>query len=217
MAGIGNDPGGRRRILFYDRDGTRRTIRLGKVSERDANEIKLRIEALNSAAIAGIAVDGETAAWLANKASDKLHRKLVLVGLATPRQPPEAPEQHRLAEFIGDYIKGRTDAKPLTIMNLKLFRDRLTAFFGAERDLATIKRSDADAWLVSLKAKYAAGTVGRTVKGARQFFTAACRADIILRNPFDALKAASYPDKDRQFFVTQEVAYKVLGSCPDAE
>src|SRR5262249_8493920 len=111
----------------------------------------------------------------------------------------------------------RTDAKPQTILNLRMFGDRLLAFFGADRDVATIKRSDADAWAIYLKAKYAPATVGRTIKGARQLFKAACRADILNRNPFEDLKAGAPPDKDRQYFVSQEATQRVLDACPDHE
>ena len=36
MASIGKDPGGRRRILFVAQNGKRRTIRLGKCSQKQA-------------------------------------------------------------------------------------------------------------------------------------------------------------------------------------
>lgn len=37
MASISRDPGGYRRVLFVAADGTRKTIRLGKVSQRLAD------------------------------------------------------------------------------------------------------------------------------------------------------------------------------------
>ena len=91
-----------------------------------------------------------------------------------------------------------------------MFGDRPTAFFGPDRDITTIKRSDADAWTIHLKAKYAPATVGRTIKGARQLFKAACRAEILTRNPFEDLKAGAPPDEDRQCFITQEATRRVL-------
>ncbi len=42
MASICNDDGGLRRILFVDVDGSRKTIRLGKVAKRTAEAGKLR-------------------------------------------------------------------------------------------------------------------------------------------------------------------------------
>jgi len=36
MATIGNDPNGRKRILFVAGDGSRKTIRLGKIDRKNA-------------------------------------------------------------------------------------------------------------------------------------------------------------------------------------
>lgn len=215
MASIGRDSNGRKRILFVNRDGRRQTVRLGKVSLRVAEEVKGKIETLNSNQIAGLGMDGETAVWL-SKIGDDLHGKLAAVGLVAPRAPAEVKE-NRLAEFIDAYIVGRTDAKSNTLMNLRLFRQRLTVFFGGDRDMTTITQADADAWVVYLKTNYAAGTVGRTIKGARQFFKVACRANIIDRNPLEDIKAGSHTDKDRQYFVTVAKTQQVIDTCPDAE
>ena len=43
MASISNDPGGKRRILFFDPNGERKQIRLGKVSKWTAERIKTRV------------------------------------------------------------------------------------------------------------------------------------------------------------------------------
>src|ERR1022692_735862 len=98
MASISRDPNGRRRILFIDRDGDRKTIRLGKVSQRTAEEIKIKLETLNAAKIGAGSLDRETAQWLANLGDD-LHAKLAAVGLAEPRRT--AP---KLGEFLDAFI-----------------------------------------------------------------------------------------------------------------
>jgi integrase len=213
MASISTAPGGSRTLQFVAKDGRRKSIRLGKVSLREAEEIKRRVERLAAAQAANLSLDNETAQWLAGIGND-LAAKLAAAGLVAGRQAAHS----RLGPFIDAYIAQRSDAKPQTLFNLRMFGDRLKAFFGADKLLAEIKRSDADAWLVYLKSKeYAAATIGRTVKGARQLFKAACRAEIIARNPFDDLKAGSNPDKDRQRFITQEDTQRVLDACPDAE
>src|SRR5262245_37572513 len=99
MASVSNDFNGHRRILFVGKDGTRRTLRLGKVSQRIAGEIKTKVEALNAAAIGGFSLDNETAAWV-GKVGDKLHGKLAAVGLVSPREPAEAQEQARLGAWL---------------------------------------------------------------------------------------------------------------------
>ena len=49
MASIGHDQNGLRRILFVcPKDGSRKTVRLGSVSKRDAEAIKIRVERLSA-------------------------------------------------------------------------------------------------------------------------------------------------------------------------
>lgn len=80
MASIVRDPGGRRRILLFDRQKKRRTIHLGKVPQRDAETIRLRIEAILAAQLSGRALDHETAFWVGNL-SGSLAEKLARAGL----------------------------------------------------------------------------------------------------------------------------------------
>ena len=62
MASIINDKNGRKRIQFVAGDGTRKTLRIGKATIRQAQAIKPKIEqlALASTGITGV-VDDETA------------------------------------------------------------------------------------------------------------------------------------------------------------
>lgn len=64
MASISDDPNGRRRILFIGADGQRKAIRLGKVSRRDAESFKLKVEDLVSASITGHAPKDDTSRWV---------------------------------------------------------------------------------------------------------------------------------------------------------
>ena len=50
MASIGREHGGLR-ILFVSPDGKRKTLRLGKVSRRQVEAVKVKVEALLAAAI----------------------------------------------------------------------------------------------------------------------------------------------------------------------
>ncbi len=216
MASIANDPGGRRRILFLDKAGDRKCLWLGKVSKRLADEIKTKVESINTAAIAGCSIDGETAEWL-GKIGNALHAKLSTAGLITPRQTPAQREQTRLGDFLEGYVRGRTDVKPRTRINLDAARRRLVEYFGADTALEEITAGDADAWIIWLKGRYADGTAGRTVNRAKQFFRAAVRREIIGKNPFADAKAPSQVNESRKFFVSLDAAYKVLDACPDAE
>ena len=63
MATIGREENGHKRILFVGDDGSRKTIRLGKCTEKQAEAIKTKIEALVAAIITG-QQDDEVSRWI---------------------------------------------------------------------------------------------------------------------------------------------------------
>jgi integrase len=180
------------------------------VSQRIAEEIKVKVEHLLAATTSGYAIDSDTAQWVTKIGAD-LADKLAAVDLI----PKRASAQ--LKPFLDSLIAERTDIKPNTRRNLQAARDRLVEFFGPEKNLRDINAGDADAWALWLRAKYAKGTTGRTVKRARQFFRAALRKKILGENPFADVKAPSQVNEARKHFVLREDAQKVLDACPDAE
>src|SRR5271170_4065349 len=96
MATIGSDSGGRKRILFVAGDGSRKTVRLGPVSARAAESVRLRIEELASATMNGHPLARDTALWLGG-IGDTLHDRLARAGLVQPR---EAAQAVKLGRFI---------------------------------------------------------------------------------------------------------------------
>ena len=121
MASISRDPNGRKTIQFVASDGKRKSVRLGKVSQRIAEEIKVKVESLNAAVITGCPVDSEPAQWVARLGED-LAGKLAAAGLI-PRRAAA-----KLADFLDGYITRRTDIKPRTRFNLEVCRARLVEF-----------------------------------------------------------------------------------------
>ena len=85
MASISKQPNGRRTIQFVGNDGKRRSIRLGKCSQRLAETVQVKVEHLAAAQATGGALDGETARWVAG-IDDVLHARLAAVGLVHKRQ-----------------------------------------------------------------------------------------------------------------------------------
>lgn len=59
MASIAKDPGGKRRILFVDPldKSKRQTIRLGKMAQRTAEGVKIKVEHLVAARASGHPID----------------------------------------------------------------------------------------------------------------------------------------------------------------
>jgi integrase len=216
MASISTSGNGIRTIYFVAGDGKRKRLRLGKIPDREAVKIKIKVESLNAAVIGGFPLDNETIHWLGTIGS-KLHNRLVVVGLVPTREPAEPRKQTFLGDWLATYIAGRTDVKPNTRRNLQAAEARLVEYFGKDKDIAEITAGDVDGWIVWLKNRYASGTSGRTVRRAKQFFRAAVRRKLIPENPFADAKAPSQVNEARKFFVSLETAYKVLDACPDAE
>ncbi len=211
MASITRQAKGRRIIQFSDANGDRKTIRLGKVNQRTAEAIKLRVENLASAAISGHAVDDETARWVADL-DEVMVDKLAAVGLVARRQ------RARLEAFLDAYIATRCDTKASTQTVYGHTRRNLIEYFGADRPLRNITPGDADDWRLDLiRQGLAENTVRRRCGIAKQFFTAAVRKGLVSRNPFADLKAVIKANTSRMYFVSREEAKAVLAACPDAQ
>ncbi len=212
MASISNQSGGRRLIQFFNPAGQRKTIRLGKVSAKEAEDVRRNVEALNTAAKFGGAPDPDTAAWL-RRITDTIAAKLALVGLIPERQAAT------LGAFIEGYIAKRKDVKPGTLLTWENVRRNLVEYFGADKPLHAITAGCADEfrlWLVTHE-KLADNTVRRRCGMARQFFRAAVRKQLIEANPFDGLAATMRPNPDKFHFVSRADAQKILAACPDAQ
>jgi hypothetical protein len=213
MASIIRDPNGRKRISFTSGDGDRKTIRLGKLSVRDAESFKLRIEALLSCQFAGVAPDVDLSRWL-GELPDAMYEKLVTVELVEPR---ERAVSVTLGEMLAAYFQ-TVDVKPSTLTRMEQAKRTLIKHFGNDVDVGTITRAEAEAWRKGLKDHgYANATISRTVRLARQFIRWGVEQGLVEHNVFEGLKAGSQTNSKRQVFVTQEAIAKVIEAAPDAE
>jgi hypothetical protein len=140
MASVINRPNGHKWIRFFNVDGKRQTIKLGKALSKTAAEVCRRVELLLEARLANTACDRETAAWLA-KAGDKLRNRLAHLGLID--KPATNEKRPNLGAFLEAYIVGRGDVKHWTKTNYEQSRRTLVAYFGENRDITTITAGDA--------------------------------------------------------------------------
>ena len=211
MASITKQPNGRRMIQFIGPDKRRRSIRLGKVPQKTAEAVKLRVEALVASVITGHAIDDETARWVAGL-DEAMAQRLAAVGLIRPKA------RSSLGAFIDGYIASRSDVKPATITVFGQTRRNLIDLFGPDKALRDITEGDADEFRLHLvRENLADNTVRRRCGIAKQFLRAAQRKGLIDRNPFADLTAAVRSNTKRMYFVTRKVAEKVIDACPDAE
>ncbi len=114
MASITTANSGSKRALFYDETKTRRTVYLGRVSDKEAETIRRRIEGILSSKILGSPMAQDDAAWLAK--SPALREKLIAVGLVEPEPIPEKVIIPTLDAFLDGYIKRHGKSrKPATV------------------------------------------------------------------------------------------------------
>ena len=213
MASISDDPGGRKRVQFIAGDGKRKTIRLGKASMKQAEAVKVKVERLVAASITGHAPDDETSRWVAGL-DRAMNAKLVAVGLVKP----QARADTGLGVFLKEFFAALS-VKPGTAIAYGHVRRCLTEFFGEGKPLREISPLDGDKFRQWLKdhEQLSEATISRRIVTARQMFKQACKWKLIAESPFAEVKAGSQKNKQRQFFVTREMATAVLDACPDVE
>lgn len=213
MASIARDKNGTKRVCFTDAAGVRRSIRLGSVSVKAAESMRLRVESLLADRAIRRPHDAELATWLAELPA-KTHEKLVRAGLAEER---EAARTVTLGALLAAFFTA-ADVKPSSLIRMRQAETALVEHFGADRDARTIGEGDAEAWRTVLRdAGYAPATIGRTVRYARQVFRWGIRRGLATVNPFAGIKAGPQSNPARAAFIDRETIAKVIDAAPDAE
>ena len=225
MASIAREKNGHRRILFVAPDGKRKTVRLGKVPQRAAEAIKVKIENLVAAAVSGCGWDNETARWVADL-PDTLAGKIAGVGLIDGRS---AEATDTLGEYLADYIaKHAPTVKPATVTTWKQCERLLLEHFPADTPLRDISEGRAIEWRNYLKTrdhsrikrarKLEETTIRKRCACARQFFEQARRLRLIDGNPFKSKRIpTSLPKTQQKAFVGPLVAGRILESLPSVQ
>ena len=228
MASISRQKNGLRLVQFADLAGERKTIRLGKVSQRSAEGIKLRVEQLLEAKCLCRPMENELASWVMNL-EPLMAKRFAACGLIATR---EANTEITLGEHVSNYFRKRTDVKPNTLIHWRQAERCLIDYFGASRTLSSITAGDArdwERWLrtgAARKGRYveaevtdglALNTARKRLSDAKQFFQDAVSRDTLVKNPFLGLKGAVGSNRERDFFIDRDTAAKVLDACPDAE
>lgn len=212
MASISRDTNGQKRIQFMLGKDQRKSIRLGAVSMKYAEAVKVKVEALVAAAILGAPAEPEVARWVASR-PDELHRKLARAGLVEPRERTAAT----LGALLDAYF-GCLDVKPSTRTTYLQTRQSLENYFGDSRRLMAISSQDAEAWRKSMvDAKLAPATISKRIKQARSIFARAVRWRMIPENPMADLVAGKQTNSSRQRFIDRPTMTRVIDAAPDAE
>lgn len=200
------------KIRWIDGDKKPRQICLPGLNQRQAENFARHCGVLNAAKIANSGdIDRQTALWLQGL-GQSLHDKLAVAGLVEPRS------SSALGPFLRSYLDGRPDCKDSTIRKMQSAVNLLVEFFGENRGLRTIGKTDADGFRAFLvRSGQADNTVRRYCGLAKQFFRAALRAKLVEENAFGDQVAAVRGNPAKFHYVTTADAAKILTACPDVQ
>ncbi len=202
---------GRRAIQFTGADGRRKTLRLGVISQRDAESVRGHVERLLQAAQLGTAAPPDVLAWVATL-GDSPYSRLARVGLVASR------ENATLGAFVNrvrDNMTGKESTRTSDGHTLRNLAD----YFSDGKRLRDIAPADADAWRVWLveHEKLSQPTIARRVVACRTLWRRAIRWGLASVNPFVGVKAGHQANEARKAFVPRETIDRVLAQVPDTE
>ncbi len=210
MASISRDAGGKRRILFVAPDEKRKAIRLGKVSQRNAEQVKFRVERLLEAKLTGHAIDADTARWIADLDA-RMADRLARVRLIPKRKKADDDD---LGPFLADYIERRIDVKPATKVVWEHVAGNLNDHFGRDRQIQSVNEGDAEDFKLYLIADgLAPTTIHKRLQVARMFFRSAWKRKLTDINPFAEVSAKSVIREDRRRFITADEYKQLIEAC----
>ena len=216
MASIVNDPNGRRRVQFEGVDGKRRTLRLGKVSAKDAGAVLLHVERLAMAARHGTSAPVDTQQW-ASLIGETLHAKIAAVGLVPPRATAEPAKALNVDDLFAAYVARRTDLKAGTILVFGQARNHVGRFFGPTRPADTITVGEAKDFRRDMAARYSEAYVGKMIRQARQVWRDAIDRKHLADNPFSTVKLGSSKNPTRQRFIDRPTIDKIIDHAADPQ
>ncbi len=189
-----------RRIEFDPVEGGRRQrLRLGRVTGRDGEDFKRRLEEVIRDLRLARAHTGSLCEWL-NGLTPAMQKRFQKLGLLQASR--------RAAQSLGDFLdsykdKARVKGGTLTVYGHTM--RNLLDHFGRSRMLQTIGPIDAIEFKEYLeqvdraygKRPLARATVNRRIKMAKQFFASAKGKELISKNPFDGIKGGHQRNADR--------------------
>jgi integrase len=196
------------RILFYDRDKTRRTIFLGRIFEDDEVEaVFSRVKSLINAQILGQPIENKDATWLAGKGSI-IRPKLEAAGLV-PKYIQ--PKQQTVEAFLECYIEryGGTKKKS-TIQNWQKAIKNLVDYLPKGIQVSEVTVGHVKEFIEKLRPLYAKSTLHRRVTTASQFFKDAVDWEMIQKNPFAKHNPKRPSGESPNEYVDKSVIYKMF-------
>jgi integrase len=215
MAQLTQLANGTRRVQWTSPiDGARRTLRLGKVSKRDAETVRGHVANLLSAQCLGVGVDASTSAWL-SRVSDALKIRLARCHLITGVEIPPRTVRKTLKDFFDAYIEQRRSAvKPATVLVWKTASKSFMDAVGTDLRIDELRASHATTWIDAMRsANLSPATQHKRLTFVKQFLDHAVADERLSKNPFSDVKL-SRPSGKSNVEVTRQTIYGLIQHLP---
>ena len=212
MASIASSKNGHRRILFYDKDKSRKTLHLGKCSIALARKVQGRLESVLSAKLLGGPVPPDDANWLANEgiALKPKFESLGLIPASTVKLLDNSTVESQLSDFI---LRVGKTKKPGTITVWEGVKKNLLGFLPKDIKLADVTKGHAKQFYDHLRQrKLASLTIQKNVRISRQMFEDAVDWEKIALNPFAKIRVSTGSAKSN-VDVPRAVIEQVMKHC----
>jgi len=215
MVTLSRDKWGAFEAQFTWPDGSAVSIPLGRLSERQAENVRYYVERLIVSSETAAIPSPVTTEWIA-RAPEELRKHLEWLGLVEVANRRRIPT---LAEWLQEYIDSRSDVRPATRVLYRKTERYLLRFFGGEIRIDRITPADAKGFHIWMKTTrgLSDATACLHCHKAKQFFRAAAKRRLIIENPFAGLRLGRATNPRRLCFVTREEAEAVLKIFPTAE
>ncbi len=121
-------------------------------------------------------------------------------------------EQKQRSVWLGKMSRRSADT---TITNYKHAKQWLVEFFTSDKPLIDVTPADCDRFQRFLNDKLAASTAEKILKRSKTMFRHAVRDRLLEENPFEDLKIGASVNRSRDYFVSTELAQRILRACPN--
>ena len=211
MASLAKDRNGWR-ILFVAPNGSRKTLRLPRgLEKKGALSVKVKVESLLAAQLAGTPPPQDVAAWLGSLGDD-LYKRLRKAGLVAPRESRLTVRE--VAALWLEEAK-RAGVKPSTLSAMRVGVAKLVEFLGS-KPISSVTLGDATAYRDFLTASgLRPSTVARRIKHARHLFHEAQKKGFVQANVFQDVKLPPQNPAERRHYVTLEDTQRLIESAPN--
>lgn len=217
MASIGKTKGATGTMYYIQlspsEHSQRPLIRLGKCTKSDAAATKMHIENLVRHRKTGAAIPIATEQWLAGL-PDAFRERLEKIGIVEF----SGTKRWTIAAWVKQYIERRPDVKEGTRRKWRDVEEKLNAFFRGDciKDI-TVQQAKNFRLYLQMTVGLSENTIRRHIGITRQFFNSAIDAELISKNPFRGQSVSVQANESRFFYITAEMAQKVLQACLSVE